>query len=86
MKKTFPNRKILASYLVFPAAVCETGFYNWENLTEEYLQSASSCRDGVLRKITDGNFHPTRTSVANDTYKELIEKGAFKNLLENFST
>ena len=80
IKNVFPNRKIIASYLVFPAAIQETGYHHWENLSEELLKRALICRNGVLRKIIQEDFQPIRTSVLHDPFQELIEKGAFKNL------
>ena len=80
LKEIYPNRKIQAGYLVFPAAISETRFLNWDNLSQELLNSASVCREGVLRKIIQGEFQPIRETLTNDSFKELIEKGAFKNL------
>ena len=68
--------RVEAGYFNLPKAVNDTGVAMWEGFSDEVLESAGACVEGVVRDVKERRFWPPAAKVAYDEYETLFSGGA----------
>jgi len=82
--------RVEAGYFKLPKAVNDTGVAMWEGFSDEVLESARACAEGVVRDVKERSFWPPAAKVTYDDYEALfyggaepcIDVGAFQAFME----
>ncbi|MDP8218149.1 MAG: hypothetical protein P9M03_05435, partial [Candidatus Theseobacter exili] len=61
-----------AGFFNLPSALSETGISVWEDFSQELLESAKVCAEGVIADIKSGRIWPPAEKVMYDDFESLF--------------